>query len=383
MPNTKNPIAYAEEKLPKLRSYTTGDARDVQAWNLRALARFMPEVPSAALLGNETNGSVRDNTTLWLTGTERERAEAAASRRLPLGGDTVYDPANRREWYARGFHEVGVLGVEGGPAGGLVPGRGAHDSWLKLAIDDSDRGYSPERGWIREVLGRNAKTGPGEWVSIPDQVVIGVANLGRCARLVRAQLPPSLRWEVREDGYPVRWSSWVFTAASIGWSAGVGGAAAHLSRWEDRTRGVSEDLRPAAWLEALVDSGFSTGEVSHGNPAYSGNREWQKKRTGYRAALLLGDARAAEWLRGGLSDDAQTRLFDALGRQIGRRNTSNPGRASGGSSSGSSGSSSSSGGSSSSSSSLSGSRVRRWLGYVGGAAMVAGAAWWLNRSGEV
>lgn len=368
MPNTTNPTEYGEGKRSKVRAYAEGD---VALWVGRCLPVFLLNVPVAAPLGVASNGAVRDNTTGWLTGDAAERAHAAQVHRLPLIAGT-YDPNNARAWANSGFHELGVFGVEGGPATGLVPGRGAHDSWLKLAIDDSDTGYNPERALVREVLGRNAVTGPGSWVSVPDQVTLGLVNNARCSRLVRSGLPEALRWPVDGRGYPVRWSSWAFYAGVMGWSAGVGGARHHLSMFADVTSRVPESERFGAWLRAVSESDVSTGQASHENPLYSAIRTAQKGEAGVVAAEYTREPGAVAFCRGGMSAATAAEVYRRLVASVlvrggGGRSS---GQSSGGGASGTGGPSAP----------AQGARVLRWLGGLALVAGATGAAVWVSRA---
>lgn len=338
MSNTTEPETYGRGKTSTVRGYAAGAVGD---WVERALPHFGPGAPRAAWLGVCANGGVGENTTGWVTGDAAERVQAAQSHRLPLRARPPYNPDSTLDFANTGFHELGPLGVEGGPAHGLAPGRGEHDSWLKLAIDDSDSSFNPERIRIRAALGRNAVTAPGSWVAVPDSIVLGMANNCRCARRIRADLPAALQWPVDGDGYPLRWSSWSFAAATMGWSAGVAGARHHLSLFVDQTARVPEGERWGAWLHALAQSNVSNGRANHGNPFYSAIRTAQKFEAAVIASEFTHEPDAPAWLRAGLGE-GRASVYAALVRGCTSRGSSPGGGGSSGSRTGT-GSSSSSG----------------------------------------
>lgn len=297
----RNPMDYARSKRALMVGWATGEVgRLVRA----AAAVVAPGTPVAGWLGFASNGvSLRSNTTGWLTGSASERAEAARTGQTPIRlGDTRYDPRNASLWSNRGFHELGIFGVEGGRASGPAPGPGDHGTWHRLASDAQ----------VRAILGRAATTAPGGWVAAEDQIAVGMVGVARHARGVRALMPESLRWPVNASGDPSAWSCWSLACAFMAWSAGDAGAARHLRIGAEAAARVPEAVRWEAWLSALVASGQGGAARSHANPSYSAVRTAQKLEAGRVAATATAEAWAPEWLRGGVTDARAEALYPVL-----------------------------------------------------------------------
>lgn len=297
-----NPLEYARSKRALMSGWASGD---VGRWVRTAAGIVAPGTPVAGWLGFASNGmSTRSNTTGWLTGSAAERAEAARTGQTPIRlGSTRYDPNNASLWSNRGFHELGLFGVEGGRASGPVPGPGEHGTWHRLAGDAQ----------VRAILGgRSATTAAGAWVATADQIAVGIVGVARHARGVRAIMPEGLRWPVNAAGDPATWSCWALACAFMAWSAGDTGAANHLRIGADAAARVPEAQRWGAWLSALAASGQRGAARSHANPAYSAIRTAQKLEAGRVASSATGEAWASEWLRGGVSDAVAAQVYPVL-----------------------------------------------------------------------
>lgn len=282
MASSESPEQWARGKRAKMERYARGQVLT----DLRRLAPALaPGVPACAWLGVFANGDPHENTTGWIKGDAPERAEAARERRTPIRlGSQVYDPADRSQWSNRGFHELGVAGVEGGPATGLCPAPGS--SWVTGATHAD----------VRAALGRAAVTAPGAWKgAITDQIALGIFNNRRHALNCNANLPAELRFAV-ENGRPRVWSQWVFALSAMAWSAGAGGAAGHLRPYAAELARVPEPERFSAWSRMLVERGTPGRAGSHGNAFYSALRTWQKLRAGALAAEFTAETAAPAWL---------------------------------------------------------------------------------------
>lgn len=290
---TESPEVWAAGKRSKLQRFagTQTQPGAVLVAVRRAIPVISPGVPACAWLGVAANGGERENTRGWINGSVEERAEAARTGRTPIRLGYTFNPNDRTQWANYGFDELGVFGVEGGSGAGVVPAAGS--SWALGA-------RAPD---VVTVLGRAGLTAPGSWVSIPDQVTIGMWNNRRHGVECNALLPEPLRFRVR-DGRPETWSPWVFCVSAMAWSSGDTGAARHLSgHTATETQraalvaelaSVGEADRPSVWLRALVEG--RAGPVgragSHSNPWYAGLRFWQKFTAGAEAASLTGEGAA-------------------------------------------------------------------------------------------
>lgn len=357
------PDGWAQGKASKMRGYASGPVGAA----MRAAAPVVsPGAPVCAWLGVAANGGVNENTTGWITGSASEREAAARNRRTPItvDGGNPYDPNNATVWpnKATAFHELGVFGVEGGPARGPCPAPGS--PWDRVAA-------SP---LVRQVLGRAGKTGAGEWRSVPDQVTIGMVNNLNHGLAVNRLLPVALRFVLDSDGRPAHWSQWVHVCCTMGWSAGDSGARNHLALFPELSR-VPEAERFSEWIRRLVTSGPAPGTArSHRNPWYSGVRTAQKLVAGVVASSMTGEGEAgAAFCQLLFEGEERARILGLLteGGYSGR--VTGP-RGGGSSSSGASGGSSSSGasGGGGGRSTGSSSSARPWRRYLVGAAAGAG-----------
>lgn len=279
-----DPRAWARDKRDRMerRAREWGDL--VQ----RASDILTPGVPVVAHLGFAANGARDENTTGWISCSERERAEALTVGRKPLGGDprTGYGAVTSDD-----LHELGAWGVEGGH----VPERVAtgDSPWATLAVSDG----------VRKVLDRAAVTGADWHGAHEDQIVVGVANLSRHSRQIRAKLPASLAWT--DDAKP--WCLWRWALTMMSWSAGTGGAARHVARYERELAALPPSQRWGAFVR--LASGFDGDGRKHARPIYSALRTCQK----LEAARAHADAAALAWLDDGFDADREA-VYAALTR---------------------------------------------------------------------
>jgi hypothetical protein len=266
--------------------------RRVREWGElveRASAILTPGVPVVAHLGFAANGGRDENTTGWISCSDREREEALVKGRKPLGGDprVGYGSVTSDD-----LHELGAWGVEGGH----VPERVATGDcpWVTGARSDG----------VRKVLDRAGVEGH-EWHGAhEDQIAIGVWNLARHSRQIRAKLPPALAWA--DDAKP--WCLWRWAMSMMSWSAGTGGASRHVARYADALAAVPHAQRWGALVR--LASTYDGDGRKHGRPSYSVLRTAQK----IEAARLTADAAALAFLDDGLGADRDavyTRLVEA------------------------------------------------------------------------
>ena len=279
-----DPRVWARDKRDRM-------ARRTREWGdlvAHASDVLTPGVPVCAHLGFAANGARDENTTGWISCSEREREEALRLGRKPLGGDphTGYGRVDGDD-----LHELGAWGVEGGH----VPERVATGDcpWAMLAVSDG----------VRKVLDRAAVTGSAWHGAHEDQIAVGVANLARHSRQIRAKLPASLAWA--DDAKP--WDLWRWALSMMSWSAGTGGAARHVARWERELATLPASKRWGA-LVRLASTWQGDG-VKHARPSYSVLRTAQK----LEAARLTADAAALAWLDDGLDVDREA-VYAALVR---------------------------------------------------------------------
>ena len=283
------PTDWARSKRSKLQRYAEGDVgRFVRA----ARDVMMRGVPVAYLLGFAANGSVNENTTGWISCSPNERAVALVEGKKPLGDDP-------REGYgnvtSKNLHELGPFGVEGGYVPDLVAT--GSSPWAVLA----------KRPCVRKVLGRDGVTGSAWHGAVEDQCVIGVANLARHGGSIVKRLDARLRWELDGDGVPKVWSPWAFAVTSMAWSAGDGGAAAHLARCADTLASVPEAQRWGAFVRLAAT--YAGDGVKHRRPSYSALRTCQKLAAGRLACEFTGEAVWAD--DGSRADDVMGALVDS------------------------------------------------------------------------
>ena len=255
--------------------------RRVREWGdlvERASAILTPGVPVVAHLGFAANGARDENTTGWISCSDREREEALKVGRKPLGGDprTGYGSVASDD-----LHELGAWGVEGGH----VPERVATGDcpWVTGARSDG----------VRKVLDRAGVEGH-EWHGAhEDQIAIGVWNLSRHASQIRAKVDPRLSW-ASGDKPSTLWR-WALTMMS--WSAGTGGASRHVARYADALALLPEAQRWAAFVR--LASTYSGDGRKHARPSYSALRTCQK----IEAARAHADAAALAFLADDLDAD--------------------------------------------------------------------------------
>jgi N-acetylmuramoyl-L-alanine amidase len=263
---------------PKKRRQQESPAQWAKGKRKEALRRFdefggeferqckivFPGVPPEAIMGFTLNGGVKENTTGFITGLEDERPPKR--ERPPLGGIA-----------AQKFHELGMFGVEGGPREGPAPSKGS--PWAEAA-DSAD---------VKSLLGRAGNTKPGGWLSIPDQIAIGLTNTRSHGRSV-----------IKHKSFPVQArpatekSLWFVALSFMAWSAGDGRAAQHVSNFAKELAAVPEAQRWGAFIRLLADAGkkckLKAGPVKHASPFYSAVRTLQK----IEAGLLLATERGVD-----------------------------------------------------------------------------------------
>jgi hypothetical protein len=270
-----SPDKWAREKRSRMERRTRewGDLVE------RASNILTPGVPVAAHLGFAANGSRDENTTGWISCSDREREEALKLGRKPLGGDprTGYGAVTSDD-----LHELGAWGVEGGH----VPERVATGDcpWVTGARSDG----------VRKVLDRAGVEGH-EWHGAhEDQIAIGVWNLSRHSRQIRAKVDPRLSWAAGDK--PSTLWRWALTMMS--WSAGTTGAARHVARYADALAALPEAQRWGALVR--LASTYSGDGRKHARPSYSVLRTCQKLEA---ARAHADDHATAAWFADGLDAD--------------------------------------------------------------------------------
>jgi hypothetical protein len=279
-----SPTAWARDKRDRMTRRTREWGELVE----RASDILTPGVPVAAHLGFAANGMRDENTTGWISCSDRERAEALTLGRKPLGGDprTGYGNVTSDD-----LHELGAWGVEGGH----VPERVATGDcpWVTGARSDG----------VRKVLDRAGVEGH-EWHGAhEDQIAIGVWNLARHAAQIRAKVDPRLSWAAGDK--PSTLWRWALTMMS--WSAGTGGAARHVARYADALAALPEAQRWGALVR--LASAYDGEGRKHARPSYSVLRTAQK----LEAARTHADAAALAFLADGLDADRDA-VYAALVR---------------------------------------------------------------------
>ncbi len=284
------PKDWAADKRRKLQRYATdANAR----WTRESRDVCLVGVPLAALDGCGANGGDNENTTSWISFSERERAEAIAKGRKPLGGDPSkgYGNVNSTD-----LNELGRFGVEGNRLPELVATGSC--PWIAGARSAA----------MRKILGRAGVEG-GDWygaAAIPDQIAIGVWNLRRHLDAIRTKLDPRLSWA--DDAKPI--TSWAYSLAMMSWSAGSGGASKHVNAYADELAALPESHRWGAFMRsaARVDSDAR----KHRADEWSALRTEQKRRAGVLACTFTGED--ASWFADGLTDAERDEVHAALVR---------------------------------------------------------------------
>ena len=284
------PKDWAADKRRKLQRYATdANAR----WTRESRDVCLVGVPCAALDGCGANGGDNENTTSWISFSERERSEAIAKGRKPLGGDPSkgYGNVNSTD-----LNELGRFGVEGNRLPELVATGSC--PWIAGARSAA----------MRKILGRAGVEG-GDWygaAAIPDQIAIGVWNLRRHLDAIRTKLDPRLSWA--DDAKPI--TSWAYSLAMMSWSAGSGGASKHVNAYADELAALPESHRWGAFMRsaARVDSDAR----KHRADEWSALRTEQKRRAGVLACTFTGED--ASWFADGLTDAERDEVHAALVR---------------------------------------------------------------------
>jgi len=279
-----SPDKWARDKRERMtrRTREWGDLVE------RASDILTPGVPVAAHLGFAANGARDENTTGWISCSDREREEALVKGRKPLGGDprTGYGNVTSDD-----LHELGAWGVEGGH----VPERVATGDcpWVMGARSDG----------VRKVLDRAGVEGH-EWHGAhEDQIAVGVWNLARHASQIRAKVDPRLSWAAGDKPSTL----WRWALTQMSWSAGTTGAARHVARYADALAALPEAQRWGAFVR--LASTYSGEGRKHARPSYSVLRTCQK----LEAARAHADAAALAWLDDGLDADRDA-VYAALVR---------------------------------------------------------------------
>ena len=284
-----NPTEWARDN----RADVVRCARRIGEITARSRDVCLPGVPLALVFAFFANNGLDENTTGWLSGSAREREEALAKGRKPLGG-------NPREGYGAvtsdDLHELGPGGVEGGHcpdevATGDCP-------WVTLARSST----------VAKILGRPGVEGRAWHGAHDDQVAIGCANIARHARQMRTKIDPRLAWA--DDAKP--WTLWRFNLARMSWSAGTGGAARHLARYADALAAVPEPQRWGALVR--LASTYDGDGRKHARPSYTINRAAQMDECARLCVDVTGEGAAAlAFLADGLDADRE-QVYAALVR---------------------------------------------------------------------
>ncbi len=239
-----NPIQWARDKIGRMRTWEAPAGKGRYPTVGPILREFvplvLPGVPWQAIAGFAANGE------------------------YPWANTTEAVPK-------QGFHEMGLLGTEGGlrtkPAPDPDPS-GKYNSYGRLH-DHAD---------VKLCLGGRAATMVhNAWkTAIEDQLAVGLVDVRSDGRELAALLPPSIRPQSEA-------STWFCALAFMSWSAGAGGAAKHVRPFAPALALVDESARWGTLIR-LVAAGPARPK-GHGNPAYTIARTWQK----LEAGRLLGD----------------------------------------------------------------------------------------------
>jgi hypothetical protein len=244
MSNDQTPAAYATDYASTLAARWSGALGD-------AVRRFTPAVwpgvPPEALVGFTTIGSQY--------------------------ADTGLPPVNNP------FHEVGYFQTEAGPNYGPSPNpdpSAPYNRWGQLASDPR----------VVALLDRAATMDPNGWqAAVDDQTAVGLVNILDDAAAVARGLPGGVA--PQDAG-----SLWHVALGFSGFSAGVGGTQASVSRYAAQLATAPESQRFAAWVAAILQdaaAGTLPGNPGqHGNPAYDALRVWQKLASGQALAQQTG-----------------------------------------------------------------------------------------------
>lgn len=288
--STTPPRKWARDKRHRAKRYATDEFVGVMR---KSLAVAMPGVPLAAAIGIACNGSDNENTTGWIAGDDRERAEATMKGRKPLGGDpaTGYGHVGSDD-----LHELGRFGPEGNRC--PQPVATGDCPWVDLARSET----------VNKILGRPGVEGADWYDAIEDQIAIGIADIALHAREVRkkfvkSNLDSRLLWEEDGDGGPKVWTLWPLFCGVSGWSAGNGGINRHLSTYAAELAALPPSHRVGTFLRlaGLVDDPGN----KHRQDEYTALRWAQKYEAMLLALEFTGESNAAAWLDDGLGSDRE------------------------------------------------------------------------------
>lgn len=244
------PSGYAASKLPRALT----DWRGPLGESLRTMAPIAwPGVPPEVFVGFASNGAQRANT-----------AQAP-----PRG-------------VRNGFAEMGYFGIEGGPRSSPDANAGPYpnltdrhnNSWLVLH----------DSALVVRLLGHPATMAHNAWMEdVAAQTAVGLANLLRALESCNSQIPAACRSSEIA-------SQWSIAVAFAAWSAGAGGMARWVRRYQTQLGAVPERQRLAAWISAVVsDAPNIHARAAHAvNPAYTLLRTLQKIESGKLLASRVG-----------------------------------------------------------------------------------------------
>ena len=104
-----NPLAWARDNRADVVRY----ARRIGEITARSRDVCLPGVPLALVFAFFANNGLDENTTSWISGSAREREEALAKGRKPLGGDPSEGYGNVT---SDDLHELGPVASKAGTA---------------------------------------------------------------------------------------------------------------------------------------------------------------------------------------------------------------------------------------------------------------------------
>jgi hypothetical protein len=288
-----HPLEWARDKRKRLEAYAGGD---LGVWAAKARDVCLPGLPLAVLLGFAANGNAM-NTTGWLVGDERERAESVRKGKRPFAGDP------HRGYGAIGskdLHELGEFGIEGGHEG-TPCATDPECAWVVGAKSDD----------VAKILGRPGVVGERWYKATADNAAIGAWNLRRHMRAARVKLEdidPRLSWV--PSAKPV--DLWQDLCASASWSAGSRGFTKHVRKHAAELAPLPAGPRVGRFLQ-LAARDNDPGR-RHDQDEWTALRWAQKHEAACRIAPQIeGEEWALEWLRDdGLSDGERDRVYARL-----------------------------------------------------------------------
>lgn len=220
----------------------------------RFLPQILPGVPAEAHMGFASNGSELE--------------------------DVGLTPSHAS------FHELGYYGIEGGPYQTPAPNRDTSkpNSWYRLHNDSRVRGLLGRDATMVPWATHNAGTSQASAeIPLEDQIAVGIVNVADALSGMAANLPASIRPQSRS-------SLWATALSFMGWSNGVGGASAHIRKYERQLAAVPESQRWLALIRAVAADTTDGPGASYTHAAYSVNRANQKVRVGRGLARAVGGA---------------------------------------------------------------------------------------------